>query len=506
MDNKQNSRTRDNRRYKYGSLSVIFTVVFIALIIVLNLVFSSLSLSGDLTVDLTSEDYTAISDESRDILDGFGEDLDITITFMSARDSYDASTYNYRGINLLALIRDLAENFAREYDGADGKGNINVEYKEIDTDPEFEEKVLEEAATALTSASVIVKGPYHYRVLTVSSFFEVDSDGNYYSFNGEYRFVTAMIQSSISTPKTVLFTTGHGETVSASLISLYAGAGFACDTVNLAEQDIDPNAVIIVCSDPQTDFSYAEVDKINNYMAQYKSFVVMVDSATPALPNLQSFLNDGWGINYEPLYRVSDGTHSLDGDVYNISAKYPEVDSENASLMASYHIFKTVSDMGGIITTSLPECVELKIKPGITQDNFDVETVLSTYSTAVSANASGDVGTSGEMPAALLSTRMTYGDNNVPKYGYVMLIGSTGFASDTNLSTLQRGNKRIILASARVFGSELVAPDISSKKFGDSALDIETGTATTMTWLICTIVPGIVLILGIVMFFRRRHL
>ena len=78
-----------------------------------------------------------------------------------------------------------------------------------------------------------------------------------------------MIQSSISTPKTVLFTTVHGETVSASLISLYAGAGFACDTVNLAEQDIDPNAVIIVCSDPQTDFSYAEVDKINNYMAQY---------------------------------------------------------------------------------------------------------------------------------------------------------------------------------------------------------------------------------------------
>ena len=46
---------RDNRRYKYGSLSVVFTLVFIAFVLVLNVFLSSLSLSGDLTVDLTKE-------------------------------------------------------------------------------------------------------------------------------------------------------------------------------------------------------------------------------------------------------------------------------------------------------------------------------------------------------------------------------------------------------------------------------------------------------------------
>jgi hypothetical protein len=67
-DNKKTASVKDGSRYKYGSLSVVFTVVFLALIIALNLVFSSLSLSGDLTVDLTQEDFTSVGEESTKIL------------------------------------------------------------------------------------------------------------------------------------------------------------------------------------------------------------------------------------------------------------------------------------------------------------------------------------------------------------------------------------------------------------------------------------------------------
>ncbi|MBR4798664.1 MAG: hypothetical protein IK047_00225, partial [Clostridia bacterium] len=179
--------------------------------------------------------------------------------------------------------------------------------------------------------------------------------------------------------------------------------------------------------------------------------------------------------------------------------------SDSADRLASYQIYKTVSDMGGYITTAVPEAVELYIKPGLTQDNFSVETVLTTYDTAVSAKA-GAQGTKGGMPLALLSTRSGYGDNNVSRFAYVMLIGSTQFAGDSNLASATRGNRRVLLAAARIFAADRVSPDIKSKQFADAALDIETGTATTLTWLICTVVPGIVLILGIVMFFRRRHL
>ncbi|MBP5155369.1 MAG: Gldg family protein [Clostridia bacterium] len=505
-NNGKNTSLRDKRRYKYGSLSVVLTAVFIALIIALNLLFSSLSLSGDLTVDLTPEDFTSIGDESMRLLGALGKDLDITVYFMSARDRYDLKDYNYNGINLTGIIRDLAENYARVFDGSGELGTVRVEYKELDSDPAFEEKILQESATQLNAGSVIVKGKHHYRVLNIQAFFETTESGQYYSFIGEYRLTTAMLQSSIAQPQKILFTTGHGEQYSQSILNLYAGAGFALDTVNLAQDAIDPNTEIIICGDPQTDFSYAEIDKLTNYLSNYKSFVVFVDSATPELPALQALLNDGWGINYKPLYRITDDVHSLDGKPENLNAKYPAVDSEAANKLASYQIYKTVSDMGGLITTAVPEAAELYVKPGLTQDNFSVETVLTSYDTAVSAKQ-GKEGTKGEMPLALLSTRAGYGDNNVSRFAYVMLVGSTQFASDKNLAeSTARGNRRVLLAAARIFAADRVSPDIKSKQFASSALDIETGSAKTLTWLICTIVPGAVLIFGIVMFFRRRHL
>ena len=45
------------KKFKYGSLSVVFTVVFIALVIGVNLIVSALDTSFNLRVDLTETEY-----------------------------------------------------------------------------------------------------------------------------------------------------------------------------------------------------------------------------------------------------------------------------------------------------------------------------------------------------------------------------------------------------------------------------------------------------------------
>ena len=124
-----NTNFKDRRRYKYGSLSAAFTIVFIALILVINLVFSSLSLSGDLTVDLTQEEFSTVSEKSIEILDGLGKDLDVTLYFMMSRDKFDRTEFKTQGINLLGIVRDLAENYATIYNGNGDRGTVRVEYK-----------------------------------------------------------------------------------------------------------------------------------------------------------------------------------------------------------------------------------------------------------------------------------------------------------------------------------------------------------------------------------------
>lgn len=518
MSNKKNTAVRDNRRYKYGSLSVGFSIVFIALVIAINLVFSGLSLSGDLTVDLTQEDFTSVGEESERLLTELGKDLDITITFMAARDKYDMAENKYNGINLTGIVRDLAETYQRVFDGSGEKGTVRVQYKELDTDPEFEKKYLEESATKLSATSVIVQGKHHYRVLDLASFFTLNENGAYHSFNGEYRFTTAMLQSSITASQVVTLTYGNGEPIGAdgllSVSSSVAGlaavlqdAGFEIKTVNLESEEIDPRTEILITYDPVTDLTTVETDKITKYLASRNSYMVFVDSQTTALPNLQSMLSDNWGIDYKPLYRITDESHSL-GSVSTINAKYPEIDSESQSGSAAYQIRKTVSDMGGTIATALPESVELVVRSGLTQDSFTVETVLTTYDTAKSASASSDAapGTEGEMPLMLLSTKYGYGENNVTEYSYVALIGSTEFADSAHVLAENYGNKRMILSSARIFAANRVAPDIEARPFGSTALNIETGTARFLSWTICTVLPAVVMIFGIVVFFRRRHM
>ena len=52
------------KKFKYGSLSVVFTVVFIALVIGVNLIVSALDTSFNLRVDLTETELYSISPET----------------------------------------------------------------------------------------------------------------------------------------------------------------------------------------------------------------------------------------------------------------------------------------------------------------------------------------------------------------------------------------------------------------------------------------------------------
>ncbi len=513
MNQNNTNQTKDNRRYKYGSLSVVFTAVFITLIIVINVFFSALSLSGDLTVDLTSESFTSIGEESISLLNALGDDLDVTIYFMAARDIFDAETNTFNGINLTGICRDLAENYANLYNGKDGKGNIKVEYKELDTDPEFERKYLENAVTKLTSTSVIVQGKYHYRVLDLFAFFNKDEQGNFAEFNGEYQLTTAILKSSITEPQLALFTYGNGEPVAkddkgnitgkaSALANMLLDAGFEVSTVDLAYEPIDKNARMIICYDPAQDLSNEALDKLGDYLNGRNSFTVFVDFETKPMKNLQDFLATNWGINYKSGFRLTDETKSLGNKSENIMGKVPSVKNDTEGDSAAYHIRKAISELSNSINSVFPNSVELVIEEKPSKANYIVETVLNSYDTAESKKGD-EKGASGEKPLMLLSTKYGFDQDNVKKYSYVMLVGSTDFASSTNLSG---GNELVYRAATRIFSDNQLAPEVFAKAFGDSALAIETGTAKTLTIIICTVLPAVVIIFGIAVFLKRRHL
>ena len=68
------------------------------------------------------------------------------------------------------------------------------------------------------------------------------------------------------------------------------------------------------------------------------------------------------------------------------------------------------------------------------------------------------------------------------------------------------GNGSLLLSAARTMGVERYSLDIDYKTINDVALAIETNVATRLGIIICAVLPSLILIAGLVVFIRRRHL
>lgn len=516
MNVKMQKESRNNR-IKRGSLSATYTVVFVVLVIALNLVISSVAGSINLNIDLTTEEFISIGEVSHNVLDGLEKagDLEATIYLLADRDAYDVyagDPTGLNGLNPVALVRDLCEEYAYEYDG------IRVEYKNLNQDPEWATRYNEITNTTLTVNNVIVEGKYHARVLTLDAFMMVDSETGYpVGFNGELRLTTALLQSCVSEPQVVTFTKGHGEPAQVyegkavtPLANLLMNAGFEVLEADLSAGEVDPRTKIMIVNDPTKDFTAEEVEKLMDYTDHFNNLIVMVDDQTPELPNLSDFLLEEWGLGYKAYHQVSHTTSNFGNDPLTLSAQYM-VDTENPNNSASYQIIKgLVSDK---IRLVMPHSVELYSATSGTKDDFTVETVLTSDEGALSTRNQGDEPQKGKFPLMLISTFGDYVDledenstNQVLKYQYVMLVGSTDFAGMGSIDAAAFGNGALMLSAARTMGVERYSLDIDYKTINDVALAIETNVATRLGIIICAVLPSLILIAGLVVFVRRRHL
>ncbi len=508
--NKNVQKASKSALLKRGSLSVVYTLVFVVLVIALNLVVSSIAGSVNLNVDLTAEEFISIGEVSRNVLGSLEEqgDLEATIYLLADRDQYDEAGIKINGLNLITLVRDLCEEYAYTYD------TIKVEYKDLNRDPEWATKYNQITNTTLTQDNVIVEGKYHARVLTLNSFFMVDSETNtYVGFNGELRLTTALLQSCASERQVITFTKGHNEPAqladgkaATDLSYLLMNAGFEIVETDLATQDIDPNTKVLVVNDPTMDFTNDEIAKLMDYADGFNSLIVMVDDQTPTLPNLSDYLEEEWGMGYKANHQLSHPTANFNNDPLDLSAKYM-TDIKEPDNSAAFQMIKNLLN----VRLVMPGSVELYSKPVSTKDKYIVETVLTTDDGASSSHVANNTSDTGRFPMMLLSTYSDYVDledenstNQVRKYQYVMLVGSTDFAGSVN--DAKYGNGSLMLSALRTMAVERYSLDIDYKAINDVALAIETDVATRLGVIVCAVMPCAILIAGLVVFIRRRHL
>lgn len=486
-----------SRRFKRGGMATVFTAVFVVVIILINVVVSLLSERfPSMNIDLTANKVNTLSDAALEVAKEVEEET--TIYILATDDWLDYA--NNQGVAYSTLV-SLSDKLA------EANSKIKVEQVDLEKNPSF---VNEYADENLTNGCVVVKTDKRYRVLTISDLFPSESNsqtGSTASYNDvDSALATAIKQVNLSEVPVVSIATGHSEAMTDafdSLTSFLNENAFDVQQFNILSEDIPENTQILFLGTPNTDYTEDELKKLDEYLSEKESGKTrtLLISATPgqaSLPNLMSFLEE-WGISYDSTSMVLESDSSR---TFGNSALYlSDVDSENGIPDGDYPLLVTPYSVpitrlfdsnNSVVTYSLAATSEGSYLQKTDSDEDASETAeKKSYDTAVLARKSLDSSGTGA-------------------YANVIVLGSTYMLdpSTLNTSTFSNGDYFIDLAK---YATDTTNSNntVYSPRVQAGVQDI-TATTNVINFLglgVFTItIPVVILLAGLAVYIKRRHL
>jgi len=255
---------------KIGTFTLITTAIVLAVVIAVNLFASELPASIR-TIDTTKEKIYTIGDETRSVLAGVKDEVDIFMILEAGNDSTVTET-----------AAGLIEQYAAE--------NSNITFKTIDPAvyPNFTKNYTEDT---LTNGSVIVASGTRNRVIPGDEWYMYETEQGritsaqyqqyqqLYSmygqsfeatevFMGETALTSAISYVTSEVSSKIYMLTGHGEqSIQSSFASYISDANIETEELNLLTGDgtIPEDCTMIMINYPSADLTDKEVETLSSF-------------------------------------------------------------------------------------------------------------------------------------------------------------------------------------------------------------------------------------------------
>ncbi|WP_417423858.1 Gldg family protein [Hominenteromicrobium sp.] len=487
-------------KFKHGSLAVVFTVVFIAVIIVINVLVSALTTRfPSMNFDLTKEGLNTLSDEATDVAKEIINET--TIYIIGSEDAIRGDEV-YSNYSLkYSQVANLADRLHELND------KIKVEYIDPDMNPQF---ISDYAGDSLTTGKVMVKTDKRHKTLAVTDLFSIQQDSstgqyNYYS-KVDGALANALYLVNLDTVPVVAFATGHNEMLTVSdNLSTFTGMlndnNFEVKEFNMLTDEIPEDASIVVLGTPTTDYTSDELSKLEAYlgdekMASSRTLYVMTapNAGWSSMPNLSSFLAE-WGMEPQSQEVLESNTNNT---LYNMP----------------YAIFANVTD--SVLSKTYDNVVKVQAAPvkRLFTANNDISTysVIETSDTAYLSNDEKVLETPETDTYTILAFAQRYMDNQGKICANVVVDGCAAdfYDGSSLLGNSTFGNKDATLDLIKnLTGTTDTRVGLTVNQTQTNTMDISASSAVTWSigmMLFTIVVPVAVLVIGLVIFLRRRHL
>ena len=486
-------------KFKRGGMATALSVVFIAIVVALNLLVSALTdRFPSLDIDLTAQKVNSLSNQALEIAKNV--DREVTIYLIGTQEGYEQnqiySSYVQRGMQysqVSSLVKRLVE----------ANPLISMEYVDPDTNPEF---ISQYESDSLATGKVLVESDLRHTVLTVNDLFIINQEtGSTINSKVDSALAGALELVNMDTVPVMSIITGHGEMLSTSNMAAFVDNmeqnNFQVEEVDILTQEIPENTQVLMIATPTTDFSTEEIDKIRAYLDDETrdQQVTLLVSAYPSqgeLPNLAAFLEE-WGVQVGTgVVAETDSNYAAyDARGVLVTASPLVLTSNTYSRLLSYYsapITLTFEENNGISTTPL----------WTTQDSAYVITADMTEEDAANPET-------GEQVVASLSSKdvevngETYARN-------VVVFGSSDLFTDNFMGTSAFEDSTymndLLLDLTDTDASAVVTVEEEEVETMQLDVSASTGTVSLLGILFTGGIPVVILLVGLGIYLKRRHL
>ena len=300
---KSDKKMRNLRRLRYGSASIILTVVVIVAALLLNVIMDIVADRYPLSLDMSADKVFTLSDESVAIAKAVQNPVEIVI-FVSEDTIANPTTGASAGLPEFDTTMREFYNALRQYRTYSGD---KVTFHFIDPDQE-PAKFAAYEKYGVTTADILFIAGERYKTCSIGDLYEID-DTNYYTY-GIYEFyskVEKVLGSNINNlqndnDRIVQVLLGHSEDENtiAGLKSLYELNGYTFKNHTITSSAaFDEKAEVMLIAAPKQDYSDAEIKRIQEWMfnngAYNRHLIVYVDPYA-SCPKLYELLDVEYGI------------------------------------------------------------------------------------------------------------------------------------------------------------------------------------------------------------------
>ena len=493
MKNKENKRGLKgflkSRKARCGAVSTGIVIGVVALVIVLNVIVSLLvDRFPNLKIDLTSNSAYALNEDTVDYMSHLSKDVNVYI-LAKEDDFVKNGEYFVQAKNLLEKMQS----------GSNDK--LKVQYIDITSNPSFTQKYTNVDWSSKKNL-VLVECGSQYRALTLEDCFQYNEEYatnyGYYDFSGttiEQAVVTAVLNVTTENKIKVDMLTGNQEADFTAIKTLLNDNAYQVNEISLLTADIEADAQFLVLYAPAVDLDDTAIKKISDWLengGKYgKSLIYVPSSKNTNTPNLNAFLEE-WKLTLTDgfVYETSQD-HLLNGvsefafitdytDKYKENLKNPDIpvvtlQSREIKINdeGAAHSLLNSTDKAGIMPFNPPEGWEYK-------DGLTGKTVCVAAESIKSGNDSE-------------SRVIVFGSDNMFASNFMSINSFNNSAYLINIfnTVADKGDESVTIESKSLKNSELGITDAS--------------TSAVMLVVFVIAIPLLVLIIGLVVWIRRRN-